>query len=70
MVLNGQNDGVIAGRKGKFIDGLHAFLYRYMIIVMTVMCMYMLIRDAEGRKEEASKVIKTMKQHTQGSHFS
>ena len=43
MVFNGQDDGVIAGREGKFTDGLHAFLYRYMYMytVMTVMCMYM-----------------------------
>ena len=41
-------------------------------------CIYMytcmLMRDAEGRKKEASKVIQTIyskaAQHTQGSHFS
>ena len=38
-------------------------------------CIYMLMRDAEGRKKEPSKVIQTTKQskatqHTQGCNFS
>ena len=36
------------------------------------MCIYMLMRDAEGWKNEASKAIQTTKQtqHTQDSHSS
>ena len=37
------------------------------------MFMYMLMRDEEGKKKEASKVIQKQNkstQHTQGSHFS
>ena len=39
-----------------------------------VLYIYMLMRDAEGRKKEASKIIYKQQgkatQHTQGSHFS
>ena len=33
------------------------------------MCNYTLMRDGEGRKKEASKVIRKATQHTQISHF-